>query len=57
MLTRGLFIEDHNTVGFLSWHRWFIHLYEETLRSHCGWNKGLVCVALSLPLRHRGEKN
>ncbi|KAK6379302.1 hypothetical protein LTS17_006220 [Exophiala oligosperma] len=33
---------NHNTVGFLSWHRWFIHLYEEALRDFCGWNKGLV---------------
>ncbi|KAF2237624.1 putative tyrosinase [Viridothelium virens] len=30
--------QTHYTAAFLSWHRWFIHLYEDALRNECDYN-------------------
>ncbi|KAH8668672.1 hypothetical protein BX600DRAFT_510745 [Xylariales sp. PMI_506] len=32
----------HGKAAFLSWHRWFIHLYEKTLQESCGYVGNLV---------------
>ena len=32
----------HHTASFLPWHRYFLHIYESTLRSKCGYEGGLV---------------
>lgn len=33
---------SHHTASFLPWHRYFLHLYETTLREHCNYDGGLV---------------
>ncbi|CAD6580422.1 MAG: hypothetical protein ASARMPREDX12_009559 [Alectoria sarmentosa] len=30
--------QAHYTATFLSWHRWFIHIYENALRQQCGYS-------------------
>jgi tyrosinase len=32
----------HNSAPFLPWHRYFLHIYESTLRSQCGYQGSLV---------------
>ncbi|TKA52283.1 hypothetical protein B0A55_13183, partial [Friedmanniomyces simplex] len=32
----------HNSAPFLPWHRYFLHIYERTLREQCGYERGLV---------------
>lgn len=32
----------HNSAPFLPWHRYFLHVYETTLREECGYEGGLV---------------
>lgn len=32
----------HHSATFLPWHRYFLHLYETTLRDNCGYKGGLV---------------
>lgn len=32
----------HHSATFLPWHRYFLHLYETTLRDKCGYDGGLV---------------
>lgn len=32
----------HNSAPFLPWHRYFLHIYETTLREKCGYTGGLV---------------
>ncbi|KAK3644027.1 hypothetical protein LTR56_009879 [Elasticomyces elasticus] len=32
----------HNSAPFLPWHRYFLHIYESTLRNQCGYNGSLV---------------
>jgi tyrosinase len=32
----------HGNAAFLSWHRWFIHLYERALRESCGYTGHLA---------------
>ena len=32
----------HHSASFLPWHRYFMHIYENTLRDKCGYNGGLV---------------
>ena len=32
----------HNSAPFLPWHRYFLHVYENTLREKCGYEGGLV---------------
>ncbi|KAK5988388.1 Tyrosinase ustQ [Cladobotryum mycophilum] len=32
----------HDAAAFLPWHRYFLHIYETTLREECGYHGGLV---------------
>jgi tyrosinase len=32
-----VFYAAHETAAFLTWHRYFIHLYEVTLKERCGY--------------------
>ena len=32
----------HETAGFIAWHRYFIHIYEQTLKHDCGYTGHLV---------------
>ncbi|KAL9119187.1 MAG: hypothetical protein Q9187_004258 [Circinaria calcarea] len=34
--------EAHYTAAFLSWHRWFLHIYEDALRQQCGYTGHLT---------------
>ena len=36
--------QAHNTAAFLPWHRYFIHVYEKTLREHCAYSGHLTYV-------------
>ncbi len=36
--------QAHETAAFLPWHRYFIHLYEKTLREHCAYSGHLTYV-------------
>lgn len=33
---------SHKTVTFIAWHRYFIHVYEDTLREQCGYTGSLT---------------
>lgn len=34
--------KTHHSASFLPWHRYLLHVYEQTLRSQCGYTGGLV---------------
>ena len=42
----------HDTAGFLAWHRYFIHIYEQALRNECGYRGHLACVVFSIDLAY-----
>ena len=31
-------LQAHGAAAFLPWHRYFIHIYEQTLRARCGYD-------------------
>ena len=39
----------HDTAAFLSWHRWFLHIYEGVLQQQCGYSGHLTYA----PSRHQ----
>lgn len=54
MLTRFLeSFEAHDAAPFLAWHRYFIHIYEQTLRNQCQYTGHLAYEAYGIPLAIR----
>ena len=51
MLIRGSFLQAHDSAAFIAWHRYFIHVYEQTLRHHCGYTGFLTYATVIHPLR------
>ena len=50
MLIRDSCLQAHDSAGFLAWHRYFIHVYEETLRHHCVYT-GFLAYAIYTHIR------
>jgi tyrosinase len=38
----------HNTGVFLPWHRYAVHIWEDAIRSECGWEGGQPCKVTTL---------
>jgi hypothetical protein len=35
-------VQSHGAAGFLSWHRYYVHVYEQALRDECGYTGNMT---------------